>query len=138
MPELLTSLLIWIAANSNLEHDGASLPRVVMASAEALHEMAFGENFPKAIRSGKYKVSGLYNDVENTIYLVDTTDLTTEGGKALLVHELVHYLQHTNGRTKEHELRVLEPLAYVLEASWLQTRLYAWREEVANSVAVGG
>ena len=111
---------------------------VVLASGQVLHEMAFGEDFPKAIRSGKYKVSGLYNDVENTIYLVDTTDLTTEGGKALLVHELVHYLQHTNGRTREHKLRVLEPLAYVLEAGWLKARLYAWREEVARSAVVGG
>ena len=126
---LMTTLLIWISANSNLQYDGISFPKLALADGKALHEMAFGQNMPKAIRTGKYRVSGLYNHVDNTIYLVDTTDLNSDGGKALLVHELVHYLQHLNGRTNDHELKVLEPLAYLLEANWLRTRLLGWYDE---------
>ncbi|MBL4621586.1 MAG: hypothetical protein JKY89_04230 [Immundisolibacteraceae bacterium] len=116
MQELLVSLLFWISSHSMLMYDGNSVPKLAFITEQHLNSMAFGNNHPSAIRAGEYQVSGLYNPKMQTIFLLQSTNIDTASGKALLVHELVHYLQYQNGQNPNGSIAELEPLAYGVEA----------------------
>lgn len=52
--------------------------------------------------------------------MLDSLDLKTEEGKAILLHELVHYLQYEESLNDNVECKnELEALAYTLEAEYL-------------------
>ena len=66
------------------------------------------------------KIFGLYNFKEKTIYILETIDLNTEKGKAILLHELVHYIQYQSGKDKlVNCIKELEPKAYEIEEAYL-------------------
>ncbi len=109
------ALMVWIGATSDapeMQYNGQQLPTVGYADHIELVRMARGKDAdPK-----DYNLQGLYNDKTNKIWLRTGLDVKTKRGEAVLVHELVHYLQTVNGvlRTKKC-LAANEAQAYSLE-----------------------
>ena len=114
MSDLLVSLLIWIGSQLNLAVDVDTVPGVRFAPADTLVRMAFGGTRPTAARPKK--ILGLYDFENQIIYLADGLDLDSNEGKAILVHELVHFLQYQHGVDQRSAcVSDLEPAAYLLE-----------------------
>ncbi len=120
MKEVLVNLLFWIAAHSDLAYEGHSSPNVEQVSRQQLVAMAFGDKYPAAVQAGNYQVSGLYNAKLRSIFVIDSIDLGSLKGRALLVHELMHFLQQENHLDRGRPVTALEPLAYRIEAVYQQ------------------
>ena len=115
MADLVVSLLIWIGSQLNLAVELDSVPAVRFASGEMLVQMAFAGERPAA--ANHKKVLGLYDFQNQIIYLAEGTDLKSGEGKAVLVHELVHFLQYQHGVHRRIAcIGELEPPAYLLES----------------------
>lgn len=121
MKDSLVNLLLWIATNSGMAYDGHSIPTVEQVDRAQLVSMAFGDRYPAAVQGGKYQVSGLYNAELRTIFVIDSISLQSQQGKALLVHELVHFLQLENGLDQGRPILALEPDAYAIEEAYYRT-----------------
>lgn len=120
--ELLPNLLSWINQHSSFSYDLQDLPKVNKVSATDIAKVAFGGELPKAVDADSLQIYGLYNFNEEAIYLLDSLDLATEQGKAILLHELVHFLQYKMGEDKNVDCKnELESLAYLLEAKYLHS-----------------
>ena len=123
MKEILLSLVVWISQHSGLTYNDQLLPDVAHVSNNTLANIMFSGNVPAGY--DEYGLMALYNHDNNTIYITDTIDLDTDYGKSVLLHEMVHYLQFTNGRNDEVMcLRALENNAYQLQNSFLQSYGY--------------
>jgi len=119
--ELVINLLIWIGGNSPLAFDGGSLPEIAIVEQAEIFHVAFGEKSTPAMRARGMEISGLYDYEENRILLSDGLDLSTTKGKAVLVHELVHFLQYRAGDDRIAQCKnQLESLAYHVEAEYLE------------------
>lgn len=117
---LMTELLDWINDNSTFSYRIAEMPAVKRVSPVKMANMAFGGNMRKALDLKRFKIYGLYNFEENAIYIVNWLDLESEKGKAILLHELVHFLQYQSGHENNVQCRnELEALAYLLETHYL-------------------
>ena len=117
---LMIELLNCIHENSTLSYSGDKTPSLKQVAAEDMAKIAFGGSLRKDLDLKKFKIYGLYNFQENTIYLVDGLDLGSEKGKAILLHELVHFLQYQEGQENDVKCRnKLETLAYLLEKRYL-------------------
>ena len=117
---LMAELLGWINDNSTFSYSGEKSPSVKRVSPMKMANIAFGGNMRKDLDLEKFKIYGLYNFQENTIYLVNWLDLGSEKGKAILLHELVHFLQYQYGQENNVKCRnELEALAYLLETQYL-------------------
>ena len=90
MKEILTALMIWIGANSNLDtnHD---IPVVLFLTQEQMEHMYYGEH-----EHEKDSLHGLYDTDDNVIILPDTWDRRKPWDLGVLLHEMVHYLQDQN------------------------------------------
>lgn len=121
MKELVVSLLFWISSNSPMVIEGGSIPDVVSVDKAEILQVAFGEKAAPAMRAKGIEVFGLYNYEEDRIYLLNELDLTTIKDKAVLLHEIVHYLQYKAGDDKIVQCKnQLESLAYHVEADYLE------------------
>ena len=119
--ELIGNLLNWINSHSSYAYTLDEMPMVKRASTKEIAQVAFGKELPKALDLNTLQIFGLYNFNEKAIYLHDSIDLETEKGKAILLHELVHFLQYEYGQDKEVKCKnELESLAYLLEAKYLK------------------
>jgi hypothetical protein len=120
--DLMTALLTWINNNSSFDYKLDELPIVNMVNSVEIAEIAFGKALPKAIDPDTLGIKGLYNFNNKTIYILDTMDLNTEGDRAILLHELVHFLQYQAGENNDVKCKnELELLAYRLEAKYLHS-----------------
>ena len=118
--ELIENLFSWIQEHSSFSFEPEQVPGLKFVSAHEMLNTAFGKNVPKAINQESFELLGLYNYEEKVIYLLDSVDLSTEQGKGILLHELVHFLQYQNGQDGNVRCRnELESLAYRLEARYL-------------------
>lgn len=118
---LLSNLLTWINGHSSYSYNLDEMPKVKRASTKEIAQVAFGKELPKALDLNTFQIFGLYNFNEKAIYLHDSIDLDTEKGKAILLHELVHFLQYQHGEDKQVKCKnELESLAYLLEAKYLK------------------
>jgi len=120
--ELMSDLLSWINDNSSYNHHLFELPKIVKVSNTEIAQIAFGKTLPAAIDPYTLGIKGLYNFNNKTIYIVDTLDLSLESDRAILLHELVHFLQYQHNEDKSVECKnELELLAYRLEAKYLNS-----------------
>lgn len=121
--DTIHELFHWIEdhiSEEELKVDGA-MPDVKHVSHDELVHVAFGANYRKLHHPERIQIYGLYNFIDGTIYLVDTIDITTEKGKAILLHELIHYLQYHNHLEENAAcMKQLERLAYSVEAEHLE------------------
>jgi hypothetical protein len=118
--QLASELLNWINQHSSFDYSVDQIPKVKTVTARKIAEIDFGRALPKAVNSESLKIFGLYNFKEKTIYILETIDLNTEKGKAILLHELVHYIQYQTGKDKlVNCVKELEPKAYEIEEAYL-------------------
>lgn len=117
---LMPKLIEWINNHSSFKHSVDDYPVVRRVDTEKIAEIAFGKSVPMALDFETLKISGLYNFNEKVIYLHDSVDLETEKGRAVLLHELVHFLQYHYEIDESVECKnELESIAYLLEAKYL-------------------
>jgi Zn-dependent peptidase ImmA (M78 family) len=110
----------WINDHTSYQYEIDSLPEIKFSSTEEIAMVAFGKDLPKALDLIA-NIKGLYNYKEGTVYLLNSIDIDSEKGRAVLLHELVHYLQYEHDQEKEAQCKnELEALAYVLEAKYLE------------------
>ncbi len=121
--DLMSGLVNWINNHTSFKHDIEKLPGVVFANPNVIAEVAFGGELPSNVDAAKLNILGLYNFNNQTIYMLDSLDLKSEEGKAILLHELVHYLQYEESVDQNVECKnELEALAYTLEAAYLNNQ----------------
>lgn len=122
-PQLVIKLLDWINRNSHYSYQGDEIPEIVSASAEVLIEIAYGEELPRALNTESLKIYGLYDFKKKVIYILDSLDIRSAQGQAILLHELVHFLQYQHNEDLTVECKnKLEALAYSLEKDYLGSK----------------
>lgn len=123
--DLMQLLLKWLSNRTELKFDVSAIPSVQRASNDELINIAFSNNVPKAADVSALNIFGLYNFKTNTIFLRGDVDLKSPEGKAILLHELVHFVQYQNHlELKVDSVKGLEALAYMLEANYLSNSGY--------------
>ena len=120
MKELTIALLMWISSHTPMTYDGSHFPNVVTVPHERLVHILYEGDVPQGIDPKTVRVAGLYNFRDGNIYLLEDENLTTAEGQAVLIHELVHYLQYYHGIDKQVQcMRELESSAYATQAEFL-------------------
>ncbi len=118
--ELVVGLVEWINAHSSFNYRADDLPEVKKVSSVEIAEVAFGGKLSEALDPDSLNIYGLYNFNEKAVYILDSLDLTSTEGVAILLHEVVHFLQYQYDHDKNVECKnELESLAYTLEAEFL-------------------
>jgi len=111
--QLILSLLVWLGINTDYDID-VNLPNIVMiepynmCSAYGINDMG---------RCEAARLMGFY-DKNTTIYLRTSFNKADIEDKSRLIHELVHYVQWSNGRHLTECLGLLELEAYELQDQW--------------------
>lgn len=121
MQELLTLIASWLVIIFGLPASD-EFPRVVLASpaqmAEVRHnrlEAAAPDSAPDSFQD----VYAMYDEQGGTIYLPAEWTVDSPADVSILVHELVHHLQHA-GETTFACPQARERLAYQAQARWLE------------------
>ena len=118
--QIVYQLLAWIRAQDISVASLLQSPKVKRSTQQQMLQLAFGEQMPASMNATELKVYGLYNFKNETVYLLNEIDLSTIRGRAVLVHELVHYAQYRDGvNNRVRCVNELESLAYKLEARFL-------------------
>ena len=127
MKELLTALLLWISQNSSFDYvRDRAVPQVETLSQEALIDrllkVSMAWNVTEEQREEmQVDIAAAYHAESNTILVGELVDLKSVYGRAALVHELVHFLQFTNGVAEEAPcLNALEQDAYEIQSKYLR------------------
>ena len=112
-------LIRFIEEHSELEYDGSPLPDIKIATQQEMCEVLF-EEVPDPCH-----IAGYYNDDTNEIFIGDkpTEHMVEEGFyEAVLIHELVHFLQKINGVYETIECRAkLEADAFKIQDLYIDT-----------------
>jgi hypothetical protein len=135
MEQLLVGLLLWISQHSAFEyHPDMGLPIVQSVSQIELAELYVGKDSDEkaqgflsdTAKEAAYKqlaasLEAVYAADKNTIYLGTRIDPNSAYGRAVVVHELIHFLQKVN----KHETKVacsnaLEKDAYTIQAKYMK------------------
>ena len=93
MNEILTALLLWIGANSTYNTD-IPLPTVLFMDQKQMENVYYGPDYEVGKTGQLY---GFYNLEKDVIVLPDSWDRHKPWHLSVLLHELVHYVQDTNG-----------------------------------------
>ena len=114
MTAVMISLLAWLGANTNyaIPQSERELPRIeyrTLAELQTIHGFAGRD------------VWATYNHRKNTVYLRTPFHADDPVYRSVLLHELVHFLQATNGKLSVCR-GYREAEAYALEFRWLQER----------------
>ena len=120
MKEIITALMIWMGANTNLDtnHD---IPLVVFLPQEQMEQMYYGDH-----EHDEDSLHGLYDTNNNRIILMDTWDRRDPWDLAVLLHEMVHYLQDMN-KIKFNCTAEMERDAWPIQKKYLdQVHNYDW------------
>lgn len=122
-------IIDWLTENSKYEYNGEELPDVVFETIPDMCKVLYPNGVPDPC-----EIAGYYNNDTNTIYIADTptTHMVEEGYKeAVLVHELVHFLQWINGEYDKVACRQeLEKDAFKLQDQYIDE--YGLPEENQN------
>lgn len=113
MTALMTAMVAWLAANFDLpaiHHH----PRLVFVPTGQIAEVRYAGQ-----RAHRREVLAVYHDKTATIYLSDTWTGETPPDLSILVHELVHHLQHV-AKIKYDCPAARERLAYAAQDQWLR------------------
>ena len=118
---LTIELMEWVAQHSGIEEDIPEPPVIKTTSGNNLANMAFAGDILVLVRNLAESILGLFNDQENTIYLNEKVNLDTPEGRGILLHELVHYLEHElHPVSSNMQVHYNETIARQLEQEYLK------------------
>lgn len=133
MEQLLVGLLLWISQNTTFDYQPEmGLPAVEQVSQMKLARLFVGEGVTaqgylsnndkeEAYKEFATRLVAIYASDRNTIYLGVNADPKTAYGRAVLVHELVHFLQNKYNHHKDAPcLNALEKDAYTIQAKYMR------------------
>lgn len=121
--ELLNVLLTWINCNSSFDYRLNEMPRIKKVNVLQMKNLASGNELPASITPRTSHIKGLYNFNSKTIFLLDSFDINKEEDRAILLHEVVHFLQFQYGDDNFFDCKQkLESFAYRLQAKYLYTK----------------
>jgi len=112
MEALIPGMLVWICLQIGCEPPPP--PDIISVSQEVLLERVYGDN----PHEGAY-VCGFYDDETQTVWLPHECRVDDLSDQSTLLHELVHHVQTVTGMDYPCP-PAREPLAYALQAQWLQ------------------
>jgi len=122
LPHPFDMHVAWLVENSEFEYNGEPYPSVSYHSTEDLQIIAYGsDRIVEAELAGRSipKIKALYDHRNNRLLFLEGMDIRAEETAYIVVHELVHFLQNTNGITAQTEcLPSLEKRAYMLQLEW--------------------
>jgi hypothetical protein len=113
MDALLTIIATWLSINFGLtaHHDHPKIERVPAA---VISDLRYGA----VSQQRRAPVVAVYDDRARVIYLADGWTGATPAESSVLVHEMVHHLQHLSAMTYACAA-AREELAYEAQARWL-------------------
>jgi hypothetical protein len=119
---LLTSIITWLSDNFDLQPT-AQLPQVKHASAAAMTQRRYrgflgADTHPISPSDSGPTTVAIYDRSNATIYLPMDWTGNTPADQSVLVHEMVHHLQHFAQATFECP-QAREQLAYAAQQRWL-------------------
>lgn len=128
-PELLTSIVTWLAANFDLPAT-LDLPKVDFAPPMKLTAMRYKGLMPDGRREDAIRdpsiqaahqreVVAVYNDRTQTIVLPEGWTGAEPVERSILVHEMVHHMQNL-AKLKYECPAAREKLAYEAQSDWLK------------------
>jgi len=112
MKEIITSLLIWIGANSDLTVN-MDIPMVLFLPQDQMEQRYFGDV------ENHGDLHAFYDMDKNTIILPDTWDRRRPWDLSVLLHEIVHYVQDHNS-IQYNCTAEMEKESWPLQAKYLQ------------------
>src|SRR5262245_3473397 len=123
---VLTNILDWLSQTFDLTAS-VELPRITLATPQAIaavHYRSFVKDRPLAAGGNPAATTGsqiaaVYDHVTRTIYLPHGWRGETPAEMSVLVHEMVHHLQHLAG-IKYGCPEEREKLAYLAQNRWLE------------------
>jgi hypothetical protein len=110
---IITTLIGWIAANSNLV--AAEPPHITFVPKHEMRELYYGAKKANEF----FRVQAFYLPDKTTIVLPATWRASELRDRSVLLHELVHHLQKSNN-IKAPCPAVWERQAYNLQFAWLR------------------
>ncbi len=113
MIETIFAMLLWIDTNTDYEVSYTQ-PNVVMTEASNLCALYGIQSKERCAAS---QLAGFYNK-DSTIYLRSDYRQGNAEYASWLLHELVHYVQWSNGEHQQQCLGLLEAEAYELQDEW--------------------
>lgn len=120
---LLQAIVVWLADNFGLPRD-ADLPVVRRETATRIAAMHYGyalSDDPQVrdgTPPGQRTVIATYDSLSGTVYLPEAWQGRTAAELSILVHELVHHLQH-RGHRRHACVEAGEALAFDAQDRWL-------------------
>jgi hypothetical protein len=120
-PELLTSIVTWLAANFDLPAT-PDLPKVEFARPLKLAAMRYKGLMPQdpSVQAAHQReVVAIYNDRTRTIFLSEGWTGAEPVERSVLVHEIIHHLQNL-AKLKYECPAAREKLAYEAQSDWLK------------------
>ena len=115
MEQLVIILSLWLTANFDLP-PAAELPHVVQMPSEQIAAIHYGN--ANDGRTNAADFLGAYDSRTETIYLREGWSPGSVADVSVLVHELVHHLQH-RADLRYSCPQAREALAYEAQARWL-------------------
>ena len=135
MEALAGELMHWIAGNSRFEIVGDSLPSIVLLPREQLIRMFD----PEAGDDSGEDIAGGFETATLTVLLLEGFDPDDLFNRSTLVHELVHFMQVTNGKAQYAACPVaLEWGAYLLQIEYLDQHDYVWPDGLRQQFKLMG
>ncbi len=113
MKMLLATLMLWLSANFDLPQT-LEQPKLELVSAKDLIAKA-DSGLP---HNTSHEIEAIYDPRVKTIFLSDRWSGNTPAELSIIVHELVHHLQHQGG-LKFACNAAREELAYAAQEKWL-------------------
>ncbi len=113
MQDIVILMLIWIGSQTPYDIHG-SLPNIVLTEE---NNICKNYGIDNKGRCQAASIKGFYNK-RYTIYLPNHFDIASVEDQGRLLHELVHYVQWSNGKQNSTCLGHLEVQAYELQDQW--------------------
>jgi len=124
--QILLDHISWITENSYLEYNGESLPEIRKITRSEMIKRFYNIDLKKTKYTAREKyilenstIAALYQPSKNIMYFQPEFSIKNWKTTHILVHELVHFLQMTNGVHAQSECKPkLEVFAYKLQSKW--------------------
>ncbi len=109
---LLLSLLMWIGSHTSYNVSGVGVPHVELRTSKEIQDIYYGD----CKRDERAVILAVHSD--GVVYLNKDVDVRKKNDRALVVHELTHYLQfvYREQIPTAHQEREVEAIA--IENIW--------------------